>query len=150
MESTALQNALGIDPSAYLFNCALAEGRSRKLKTFFSRRQNCLIDLDQVRPQTQGTRYAGRREVALDDIRGTEGRLGDFDSHFNPLTDRTRQRWQGVAKAVDQGVSLPPVDLIQVGPVYYVRDGHHRISVARAMGQATITAEVTVWNVQDN
>jgi hypothetical protein len=40
---------------------------------------------------------------------------------------------------------LPPVELIQVGDVYFVRDGHHRISVARMMGQDSIDAEVTVW-----
>jgi hypothetical protein len=44
-------------------------------------------------------------------------------------------------------VTLPAVDLIQIGDVYFVRDGHHRISVGRAMGQEIIDAEVTVWEV---
>jgi hypothetical protein len=42
---------------------------------------------------------------------------------------------------------LPPVVLVQVGDVYFVRDGHHRISVARALGQLDIEAEVTVWHL---
>jgi len=45
------------------------------------------------------------------------------------------------------GVTLPLVDLVQVGDVYFVRDGHHRISVARAFGQESIDAQVTVWEV---
>jgi hypothetical protein len=52
-----------------------------------------------------------------------------------------------VAEAMYMGVPLPPVHLIQVGDVYFVRDGHHRISVAKALGQTQIEANVTVWNV---
>ena len=55
------------------------------------------------------------------------------------------QRWQSVANALDEGVPLPPVQLIQVGAAYYVRDGHHRVSVNRALGQEVIEADVTVW-----
>jgi hypothetical protein len=56
-------------------------------------------------------------------------------------------RWLRVAAARDQGKVLPPVVLVQVEDVYFVRDGHHRISVARALGQLDIEAEVTVWQV---
>ena len=55
------------------------------------------------------------------------------------------KRWLGVARAALRGEHLPPVDLIRAGDVYYVRDGHHRISVARALGQREIDARVTVW-----
>jgi len=51
-----------------------------------------------------------------------------------------------VADALDEGLVLPPVQLIQVGADYYVRDGHHRVSVTRALGLDVIEAEVTVWN----
>jgi hypothetical protein len=54
-----------------------------------------------------------------------------------------------VAQARQQGLSLPPVELTQVGEVYFVRDGHHRISVARALGQTDIEAEVRVWQVAE-
>jgi hypothetical protein len=53
----------------------------------------------------------------------------------------------GIATAGYMGRTLPPVELIQVGDLYFVRDGHHRISVAQAMGQESIEAEVTVWQV---
>jgi hypothetical protein len=53
----------------------------------------------------------------------------------------------GIAAAWELGRELPPVELVQIGDFYFVRDGHHRISVARAMGQEHIEAEVTVWDV---
>jgi hypothetical protein len=84
--------------------------------------------------------------VAIDDIQGSEGRQGDFDDQFHPLPDRTRQRWQSFARAVATGVGLLPVELIQAGQSYYVRDGHHRVSVARAMAEQEIEARVTIWN----
>jgi len=95
----------------------------------------------------RGSHHAGIRAVLMSRIRGSEGRCEDFDAQFRPLRSHTMDRWVRVAKAHLQGVSLPPVVLIQLGEVYYVRDGHHRISVARAFGQEGIDAEVTVWEV---
>lgn len=89
--------------------------------------------------------YIGRRQVPLCLIRGTENRAADFDASFNPLRRHDRERWMGVLLAMRKGVTMPPVELIQVGDVFYVRDGHHRISAARQMGQAEIEAEVTLW-----
>jgi hypothetical protein len=74
-------------------------------------------------------------------------RSNDFDRDFHPLQDHCKDRWLRVARARDEDKVLPPVVLVQVGDVYFVRDGHHRISVARARGQLDIEAEVTVWQV---
>lgn len=84
--------------------------------------------------------------MALADIRGSEGRTNDFDDQFYPLTSQGRQRWQRVAQALIEGMALPPAELIQVGGEFYVRDGHHRLSVTRALGQEVIEANVTVWD----
>ena len=92
-------------------------------------------------------RYAGIRTVPVSQIRGSEGRSNDFDRDFNPLQDHTKGRWLSIAAAREQGKTLPPVKLVQVGDVYFVLDGHHRISVARALGQRDIDAEVVVWLV---
>ncbi|HSN74547.1 MAG TPA: transcriptional regulator, partial [Anaerolineae bacterium] len=78
---------------------------------------------------------------------GSMGRTGDFDHHFHPLDDRLRSRWISVAMARRQFIPLPPVSLVQVGACYFVQDGHHRISVARALGESAIDAEVIVWDV---
>ena len=80
--------------------------------------------------------------VPLDNIVGSEGRANDFDQQFRPLVNHIRDRWVGMAVAYRRGKTFPPVELIQFGDAYYVRDGHHRISVAKMFGQATIEAEI--------
>jgi hypothetical protein len=91
---------------------------------------------------------AGMRTVPVDKIRGSEGRACDFDCDFNPLGDHNKERWLRVAAARQQGKALPPVALVRVGDLYFVRDGHHRVSVARALGQLSIEAQVMVWQVE--
>ena len=98
--------------------------------------------------QVCGRHYGGIKCVSMNQICGSMNRTGDFDHHFHPLDDRLRDRWVRVAMAHSQDVPLPPVSLVQVGACYFVVDGHHRISVARAMGQTTIDAKVTVWDVR--
>ena len=97
-----------------------------------------------------GDRHAaGAQTVPLDQIRGSEGRCDDFDVAFHPLKTHTAARWVSVASAYLGGLGLPPVELIQLGAVYFVRDGHHRISAAAALGQQDIDAVVTVWQVTE-
>jgi hypothetical protein len=91
---------------------------------------------------------AGIQPVPIRRICGSEERCGDFDIAFRPRNPACRARWLNIAIARQLGVVLPPVDLIQVEQVYFVRDGHHRISVARAMGQEEIDAEITCWHVE--
>ncbi len=90
---------------------------------------------------------AGLQTVPIHQIRGSEGRSHDFDRDFNPFRDYNKERWLGIAMARHHDQALPPVELIQVGDVYFVRDGHHRISVARTLSQQDIKAEVIVWQV---
>jgi len=87
-------------------------------------------------------RTIGTVVVSLNRIVGTEGRSEDFDANFNPLKMHNRERWISVAAARRTGVVLPVVELVKSGNEYYVRDGHHRISVAKAMGQLEIEARV--------
>jgi|GEM_PF-1599416 len=93
--------------------------------------------------------YIGCQTVPLRQIRGSAstGRCHDFDANFRPRHDHTTSRWAGIETARRQGSKLPPVSLVQVGDIYFVEDGHHRISVAKAHGEKTIEAEVTVWRV---
>ena len=91
--------------------------------------------------------YAGIQTVPISQIRGSESRCNDFDANFYPLRQHSSIRWQSIASAYERTIPLPPVELIRIGEVYFVRDGHHRISVAAALGQQYIDAEVTIWQV---
>lgn len=86
---------------------------------------------------------AGNAVVPLDAIVGTVDRGRDFDRSFRPTTGRVRSRWEHIATAMRRGEAMPPVDLVRVGQIYFVRDGHHRVSVARALGRTDIDANVT-------
>jgi hypothetical protein len=128
---------------------ARARGRQGSFGLSLLGGANRLMDLAEVeaRCTIRARCYTGVRTVPVRRIVGSEGRSNDFDRNFCPLQDHSRGRWLRVAQAFQQGIALPPVSLIQVGDVYFVRDGHHRISVASAMGQMEIEAEVTVWRV---
>lgn len=88
-------------------------------------------------------RSLGLQVVALDAIVGTIDRGRDFDRRFRPTSRRVRSRWEAIAAVMRRGESLPPVDLVKVGEIYFVRDGHHRVSVASALGLDDIDAYVT-------
>lgn len=130
---------------AQAFRKALAKGLGRRFWSKLVGRDNALQDLRQVLAgmQVDGRSYIGIQSVAISQIRGSENRVDDFDADFNPLQSHTMNRWISVAMARQQGVALPPVELVQLGQAYFVRDGHHRISVARALGQKEIEAEIT-------
>jgi hypothetical protein len=130
---------------------ALARKRARRGQ-FWARltgRSRDLYALEQVRAvcTIQARSDDGVRPVPISQIRGSEGRSRYFDRDFCPLHDCARGRWLNIATARQQGRHLPPVVLVQVGDVYFVKDGHHRISVARALGQSEIEARVTIWQV---
>jgi hypothetical protein len=88
-------------------------------------------------------RYLGLQVVPIPAIAGTVDRERDFDRHFRPTSSRVRTRWERIAAAMRRGEAMPPVDLYRIGEVYFVRDGHHRVSVACALGHADIDAYVT-------
>lgn len=95
-----------------------------------------------------GEQRLGLREVPVDAIVGTVDRTTDFDRRFRPTSGRPRDRFERIALAMRRGESMPPISVYQVGEVYFVRDGHHRVSAARALARATIDAEVTLVRTQ--
>jgi hypothetical protein len=98
----------------------------------------------------RGQHSLGLRSVEIDRIVGTESRADDFDGDFNPRHDRMFHRWVRIAELQLSQANLPAVELIQVENEYFVRDGHHRISVARALGSAFIDAQVTRIEVAEH
>lgn len=138
-----LQGVKGVDDAFQalaLFKQAIATGQRRRLWRWI---RGCTSSLRARGAISQhGMGNLGRQTVAIDAIVGSEGRTGDFDSGFAPLNQRTRDRWISVATARQRGSALPPVLLVRTDEGYYVRDGHHRISVARALGEEFVEAEV--------
>ncbi len=86
---------------------------------------------------------AGVQPIPLDSIVGTvDRRPGTFDRSFRPGAE-TRGRWERIAAARKRGEEMPPIDVFRIGDLHFVSDGHHRVSVARAMGDTHIDAHVT-------
>jgi hypothetical protein len=115
---------------------AAVAGRLRRLG-----RTVCGLPVYDESQRRSGTR--GVREIPVDAISGTTepNRAAEFDQHFRPKP-HTRCRWQRIWMAFHSGVTLPPISVICVGDAYAIRDGHHRVSVAKALGALTITAVV--------
>lgn len=91
----------------------------------------------------QGERFLGSRTIPIDAIVGSVDKVREFDHRFRPTSGRSRQRWEQLALHLRTQGEVPPIDVYQVGDRYFVRDGHHRVSVARAMGWLAIEAVVT-------
>jgi hypothetical protein len=93
-----------------------------------------------LKPKNQT--YKGMRTVPIDLIVGSEGRYRDFNKYFLPKSDHLKSRWVRVDEAHIRDIILPPIQLYEIGGVYFVRDGNHRVSVARSQGIEMIDAEV--------
>ena len=132
------------------FNSARAKAMFRELLALLTGRHNQLLAFDQVASKLRvgGPIYRGVKTVRLDQIVGTVNRYHDFDRAFLPTQTFTADRWQRVSRAWYDDISLPPILLYQVGDIYFVVDGHHRVSVAREQGQEYIDAEVRECQVK--
>ncbi len=104
-----------------------------------------LVQFDEVAKQLKARQaiQRGTQDVALDDIVGSVGRYRDFTRTFLPRGSVNQERWTSIDAALNSQKGLPPIELFKVGGVYFVRDGNHRVSVARANGLPSIEAYVT-------
>ena len=131
--------------------CAEQDFLARKKRARYARvasmitgKNNDMLSFEDVRKVVvpNGESYIGCKSVPVDKIVGSEGRTKDFDSSFRPRREFLRHRWIRVATAYYQRVELPPVQLLEIGGVYFVRDGNHRVSVAKSRKLGYIDAEV--------
>jgi uncharacterized membrane protein YfbV (UPF0208 family) len=131
------------------FERAVVKAFWRKVITWFKRENNQLLPYDEVRARIpiRGQHYIGFQQVPVEKIVGSLGRYRDFDRAFLPIQTKTRSRWMDIDIAHLKQVTLPPVDLFKIGDVYFVKDGNHRVSVARQRGQMYIDAYVTEVDV---
>jgi hypothetical protein len=130
---------------------ARADFQRARFKAFINRvwatlsgQPSTLLSYDEIKEKLHigGPIYRGVKTVRVDQIAGSLNRYHEFDRVFLPASDKLEQRWTSVNRAFYQEISLPPVVLYKVGEVYFVVDGHHRVSVAREQGQVYIEAEV--------
>ena len=91
----------------------------------------------------RGEHSPGLRTIRLDTVVGTVEEARDFDRRFRPTSDRERERWELVDLAERHGTVIPPIEVYRIGDLHFVKDGHHRVSVAIATGQQMIDADVT-------
>jgi hypothetical protein len=105
-----------------------------------------LMSLDEVLGSSPPAlrRVTGLEAISLGSVVGTAepSKARVFDSHFR-VPESSRRRWEGLWLANRRGAPVPPISVYRVGDRHYVDDGHHRVSVANALGMAAIDAEVT-------
>jgi hypothetical protein len=121
-----------------------------ELLSFFNRRSNELMSFHDVRRRfnPEGESYRGMQEVPIRQIVGSLDRFRDFDRAFLPRQAHSAGRWKNIDRAYHTDIRLPPVQLYKVGDVYFVKDGNHRVSVARERGVEYIDAEVIESHVR--
>ncbi len=93
-----------------------------------------------IKPRSQS--YLGIKTIPIKDIIGSEGRARDFSKAFYPKRELLKERWKSIDKAHLQYVDLPAISVYKLGQWYFVRDGNHRVSVAKSQGAAFIDAEI--------
>jgi hypothetical protein len=133
------------------FQEALRTAFWRKARSWLGKGCNDLLSYQDVfahiKKQPQFNR--GVQLVPLDQIVGSTGRSREFDLAFYPKKNTTGERWVNVAKTQYQGNKIPPVLLYQVGEAFFVEDGNHRVSIARANGETSIQANVIEFDVSN-
>jgi hypothetical protein len=129
------------------FDRALLKASLHRLRNHLRRRDGAyerLLSFEEAKGAlTQWTQaYQGMRIVEVNKITGSVGRYEDFDGSFLPLKVDMADRWGRIDRAYHRGDELPAVSLYKIGEAYFVRDGNHRVSVAKYHKVATIDAEV--------
>ncbi|UCH59306.1 MAG: universal stress protein [Anaerolineales bacterium] len=104
-----------------------------------------LLSYEEVRQKlrVEGSSEQGLQNIPIEAIVGSIGRYNDFTRDFLPRRDSIQERWARVKLAVTGSTGLPPIDVYQIGEAYFVKDGNHRVSVAKQMGANYIQAYVT-------
>ncbi len=126
------------------FDAARRSRLVQELSRILTGRERMLLPLEDVvrAARMDGQVDRGLQDIPLSRIRGSENRTADFDRAFHPLREHLRSRWSRLYMAIQEGHEMPPIEVYAVGEVYFVRDGHHRVSIARRLGWETIRAHV--------
>ncbi len=150
-EEKAVAAGQAIQTARWLYQNSRFRARLNRMWSRITHRSSALQDLESVLSpsKVKGGYPLGVISIPIDKIIGSENRSHDFDSTFNPMGSVNHERWETITVLKLLGKNLPAVELIQIGDAYFVRDGHHRISVYKALGQKHVDAVVTVWEVYE-
>lgn len=126
------------------FNKALRHARFQELFSTFRWHNPDLLSFYEVTKliKPEAEYYKGMQTIPVNKIIGSESRYHDFSSAFYPKNAHLKNRWESIDAARLDDVILPPISVYKLGEWYFVRDGNHRVSVARTKGVEFIDAEV--------
>lgn len=129
------------------FNRAKVKGFLEMMLGLITGHNMHLLSFDEVikKLNLKEAAYLGVQDIPLENIAGSTGRYEDFTRHFLPRSgnEREKERWRNIYTLAETGKGFPPIDVYKIDQVYFVKDGNHRVSVARALGWETIQAHVT-------
>jgi nucleotide-binding universal stress UspA family protein len=127
------------------FHRARRQANLKELLARLTGESTLLLSYDEVRRQLRGAGGVerGLKDIPLDAIVGSVGRYTDFTRDFLPRREVSAERWARVKIVASGLIGLPPIEVYQIGEVYFVKDGNHRVSVARRLGATHIQAYVT-------
>jgi hypothetical protein len=127
------------------FNRARTREFLSRIQHFMHTDKNLLLSFNDVKEilKPKSESYKGMQAVPIALIVGSEGRYRDFNKYFLPRSEYLRTRWERVDQAHIKDIALPAIQIYEIGGAYFVRDGNHRVSVARSQGMEIIDAEVT-------
>lgn len=134
-----------IQQSRMDFSSAYQKGFWRSIFNWLQNKNNELLPYEEVLKHIpmRGQNYVGIRQIETDQIIGSVSRYHDFDRAFLPRQTHTRSRWESIDRAHFKQIILPPIEVYKIGDAFFIKDGNHRVSVAREKGQAFIDAYVT-------
>ena len=140
-----MNSQLDRQEAARNFNRARTRASLSRIQHFMHPDRDKLLSFNDVKKilKPKHEVYMGMQVVPISNIVGSEGRYRDFNKFFLPRKEFLRTRWESVDIARIRDIPLPAIQLYEIGGVYFVRDGNHRVSVARSQGAELIDAEVT-------
>jgi hypothetical protein len=150
-QAMSIRDVMGsnsLEPRAWQLYDQFSRPARKGLLGLFSKHHPLLTIPDVDRDYYPGEPVAFTQPVAVGDIVGSLDHRDDLDTDFRPIKHHNQQRWVRVATAMLRDTQLPPVELVMLNERYYVRDGHLRVSVARALGIHHLDALVFVVSIK--
>jgi nucleotide-binding universal stress UspA family protein len=140
-----LEDAAGYVAALRDFDEARRRGALEAIMARLTGKSDDLLSYEEIRQKlkARGNINRGLQDIPLDAIVGSVGRYTDFRRSFLPKRASDQERWAKVKAKVTSMEGLPPIEVYQIGEAYFVRDGNHRVSVAREIGAQFIQAYVT-------